>query len=115
MGDDSSKGLDDKVVKGPEKWFADYVKKSKAKRDKVNKIQQDMLFIDDMTQNIVINFLEDLKHEGFQIESKRMMGDIRFLTDVIKCIIMGEVGYKHPLREAVNKYIKDLEGNNDNS
>ena len=37
-----------------------------------------MLFIDDMTQNIVINFLEDLKHEGFQIESKRMMGDIRF-------------------------------------
>ena len=43
MGDDSSKGLDDKVVKGPEKWFADYVKKSKAKRDKVNKIQQDML------------------------------------------------------------------------
>ena len=115
MGDDSSKGLDDKVVKGPEKWFADSVKKSKAKRDKVNKIQQDMLFIDDMTQNIVINFLEDLKHEGFQIESKRMMGDIRFLTDVIKCIIMGEVGYKHPLRETVNKYIKDLEGSNDNS
>ena len=28
----------------------------KTKRDKVNKIQQDMLFIDDMTQNIVINF-----------------------------------------------------------
>ena len=38
-----------------------------------------------------------------------MMGDIRFLTDVIKWSLY-EVGYKHPLREAVNKYIKDSRG-----
>ena len=65
MGDDSSKGLDDKIVKGPDKWFADYVKKSKAKRDKVKKIQQDMLFIDDMAQNIVINFFRRFKTRRF--------------------------------------------------
>ena len=57
MGDDSSKGLDDKVVEMNLKNGSQTMLRSlKAKRDKVNKIQQDMLFIDDMTQNIVINF-----------------------------------------------------------
>ena len=53
-----------------------------------------MLFIDDMTQNIVINFLEDLKHEGFQIESKSDDSD----KDSNRCHKVyhykWEVGYK---------------------
>jgi|TARA_B100001769_G_C22062893_1_gene571778 hypothetical protein len=115
MGDDSTKGVDeDKIVQGPKKWFDTFQKLSKAKRTKIKKVQADMLIIEGLTENIVIEFIEHLKEEGFNIESPQMMGDIRFITECVKATIMREVGYKHPLRDAINKYVKDTEQNDNN-
>ncbi len=108
MGDDSTEGVDPaKIVKGPTKWFDSYQKISKAKRNKISKIQKDMLFMDQLTEDYLIEFMESLKEEGFNIESPEMLGDIRFITECVKATIMRELGYVHPLREAINKYVKD--------
>tara|TARA_B100000287_G_scaffold294648_1_gene277943 strand:+ start:93 stop:503 length:411 start_codon:yes stop_codon:yes gene_type:complete len=98
MADDDSKG---NVIKGPWKRV------KKVSRSQTEKVTQDMVFIDDVAENVMIPLIHGLAENGVEIKSDDFCREIGFLNEVVRAILFRHLGYKHDISELVS-YIMRL-------
>ena len=95
MADDSSEGVDN-VVKGPWKRVK-HVSKSQTQ-----KIQEDMHYIDELCESIVIPVIHSLAENGVDIKSDEFVRDIGFLNESVKATVCRSLGYPHPMQSMID-------------
>jgi endonuclease III len=93
MADDNIKGVDnDNVVKGP--W-----KRSKVvSQSQTDKLEQDMMFSDDVAETVMIPMIHNLAENGIDIKTSGFLQEVGFMNEVIKSMMYRHLGYKHPMQ-----------------
>ena len=79
MADDSSKG---NVIKGPWK------KAKRVSKTQTEKVQQDMVFIDDVAESVMIPLIHGLAENGCEIKSDEFCREIGFLNETVRAIFL---------------------------
>lgn len=95
MDDDSTEGLNN-VVKGP--WKS---KKIKALSKEAKQISENMIFIEDVTESIMIPLIHQLSENGVDIQNDDLVGEIGFLNEVVKSMLYRHLGYGHPMTKFI--------------
>ena len=97
MEDDNSKGVNkDNVVKGPWKRVK-LVSKSQTQ-----KITEDMLWIDELCESIVIPMIHRLAENGVDIKRDEFVREIGFVDEAIKASVCRSLEYPHPMQEMID-------------
>ena len=97
MADDDSKG---NVIKGPWK------RAKKVSRSQTEKVTQDMVFIDDVAENVMIPLIHGLAENGLDIKSDDFCREIGFLNEVVRAILFRHLGYKHDISDLIKSIMK---------
>ena len=95
MEDDTSSGVSN-VVKGP--W-------SRAKiidPNETDRVTEDMVFIDDVSESIMIPAIHNLAENGVDIKDGEFISEIGFLNEIIKSIMYRALSYQHPMHQLMN-------------
>tara|TARA_B100001057_G_scaffold282833_1_gene283232 strand:+ start:1188 stop:1583 length:396 start_codon:yes stop_codon:yes gene_type:complete len=92
MADDNSKG---NVIKGPWK------RAKKVSRSQTEKVTQDMVFIDDVAENVMIPLIHGLAENGVDIKHDDFCREIGFLNEVVRAIMFRHLGYKHDVANII--------------
>ena len=90
MANDSTKGVNN-VIKGP--W-------SKAKiitKSQTDKIADDMVFVDDVAESVMIPMIHGLSENGLDIKSDKFVQEVGFMNEVVKSLVFRHLGYGHPM------------------
>jgi len=98
MEDDSSKrGM---VIKGP--W-----KDSKVKQEVSEEIdvREDFKIIAEMHKVLLHQLIFTLKETGYDIESDEFVKESGFLGEVIRAILMRDMGYSNPMSKFINAVV----------
>ena len=98
MEDDSSKrGM---VIKGP--W-----KNSKVKQEVSEEIdvREDFKIIAEMHKVLLHQLIFTLKETGYDIESDEFVKESGFLGEVIRAILMRDMGYSNPMSKFINEVV----------
>ena len=98
MEDDSSKrGM---VIKGP--W-----KDSKVKQEVSEEIdvREDFKIIAEMHKVLLHQLIFTLKETGYDIESDEFVKESGFLGEVIRAILMRDMGYSNPMSKFINEVV----------
>ena len=91
MADNNSKGVNN-VIKGP--W-------SKAKiitKSQTDKIADDMVFVDDVAESVMIPMIHGLSENGVDIKTDELVQEVGFMNEVIKSMMYRHLGYQHPMQ-----------------
>ena len=99
MEDDTPSGISN-VVKGP--W-------SRAKvvdPYETDKLTEDMIFIDDVAESIMIPTIHNLAENGVDFKTGSFVGEIGFVNETIKSILYRTMGYKHDMTALVEMTMK---------
>ena len=89
MEDDNSKGV---VVKGP--WKSPKLKKVSVA---TKRLSEDMLFIEDVAESVMIPLIHSLSENGVDIQTDELVGEVGFLNEVVKSMLFRHLGYGHPM------------------
>ncbi len=108
MEDDSSKrGV---VIKGPWKKVVEQ------KIDKEIDVREDLKMIAEMHKVILHQVIFTLRETGFDIESDEFIKESGFIGEVIRGILMRNMGYSNPMSNFINqlwvlmkKTVKDMQ------
>ena len=98
MEDDTS--ITNNVVKGP--W-------SRAKvvsPQETDQLTDDMLFIDEVAESIMIPTIHNLAENGVEIKNEEFISEIGFLNEVIKSIMCRSMGYDHIMTDLISAIMK---------
>jgi len=98
MEDDSSKrGM---VIKGP--W-----KNSKVEQEVSEEIdvREDFKIIAEMHKVLLHQLIFTLKETGYDIESDEFVKESGFLGEVIRAILMRDMGYSNPMSKFINEVV----------
>ena len=98
MEDDSSKrGM---VIKGP--W-----KDSKVEQEVSEEIdvREDFKIIAEMHKVLLHQLIFTLKETGYDIESDEFVKESGFLGEVIRAILMRDMGYSNPMSKFINEVV----------
>jgi hypothetical protein len=96
--DDTSSGVSN--VKGP--W-------SRAKiidPNETDRVTEDMVFIDDVSESIMIPAIHNLAENGVDIKDGDFIAEIGFLNEVIKSIMYRSLNYQHPIHQLIDSMMK---------
>ena len=74
MGDDSTKGI---VIKGPWK------KVKRVDKAQTEKIHQDMVYVDDVAESVMIPMIHGLAENGVDIKSDKFITEVGFINESI--------------------------------
>ena len=99
MEDDTPSGISN-VVKGP--W-------SRAKvvdPYETDRLTDDMIFIDDVAESIMIPTIHNLAENGVDIKDGDFISEIGFLNEIIKSIMYRALNYQHPMHQLVDSVMK---------
>ena len=99
MEDDTSSGVSN-VVKGP--W-------SRAKvidPNETDRVTEDMVFIDDVSESIMIPAIHNLAENGVDIKDGDFIAEIGFLNEVIKSIMYRSLNYQHPIHQLIDSMMR---------
>ena len=88
------------VIKGP--WKRVKVV-SKSETDKVT---EDMVFIDEVAETIMIPTIHNLAENGVDIKDEEFLSEIGFLNELIKSIMYRVMGYQPPMTDLVGSVMK---------
>ena len=66
-------------------------------QDEVLRLQEDMAFADEMTQQIMIQLVHTMNENGFDIDRKSFIQSMGFVIECIKGSIYKEMNLKHPM------------------
>ena len=67
------------------------------------KIEDDMNFIEELTEKVMVQLIHTMSENQIDIGSKNFIRDVAFVTECIKCILFRELGYEHPLQNLIKK------------
>ena len=88
------------VVKGP--W-------SRAKvvnPSETDIFSDDMFFIDEVAENIMIQAIHNLSENGVDIKNSQFISEIGFLNEIIKSIMYRTLNYQHPMHQLSHSMMK---------
>jgi len=97
--DDTPSGISN-VVKGP--W-------SRAKvvdPYETDRLTDDMIFIDDVAESIMIPTIHNLAENGVDIKDGDFISEIGFLNEIIKSIMYRALNYQHPMHQLIDSVMK---------
>jgi len=97
--DDTPSGISN-VVKGP--WSRVKV----VNPLETDRLTEDMVFIDEVAESIMIPTIHNLAENGVDIKDKEFLSEIGFLNEIIKCIMFRTFDYAHPLSELISSVMK---------
>jgi len=98
MEDDSSKrGM---VIKGP--WKDNKVKQEVSEEIDV---REDFKIIAEMHKVLLHQLIFTLKETGYDIESDEFVKESGFLGEVIRAILMRDMGYSNPMSKFINEVV----------
>ena len=100
MEDDTPSGISN-VVKGP--WTRVKV----INPHETDRLTEDMVFIDDVAESIMIPTIHNLAENGADITDKDFLSEIGFLNEIIKCIMYRTFDYAHPMSELIGSLMKE--------
>ena len=92
MEDDSSKGIENNVVKGP--WKSPKLKKVSIE---TKKLAEDMMFIEDVAESVMIPLIHALSENGVDIQKDELVAEVGFMNEVVKSMLFRHLGYGHPM------------------
>ena len=109
MEDDSSKrGV---VIKGP--WKGNKVEEKKLQGEELD-IREDFKMIAEMHKVLLHQLIFTMQETGYDIESDEFVKESGFLGEVIRAILMRDMGYNNPMSKfidaVVNLDIKEGKG-----
>ena len=99
MADDSSKG---NVIKGPWK------KVKRISKSQTEKMHQDMVYVDDVAESVMIPMIHGLSENGVNIKSDNFITEVGFINESIRALLFRHLGYKHPMSDFI-KHIMTLQ------
>ena len=85
------------VIKGP--W-----KRVKViSPEETDRLTEDMIFIDDVAESIMIPTIHNLSENGVEIKDEEFISEIGFLNEIIKSIMCRSMGYNHAMSILISK------------
>ena len=98
MEDDTSST--NNVIKGP--WRRVKV----VSQEETDQITDDMMFIDEVAESIMIPTIHNLAENGVEIKDEEFISEIGFLNEVIKSIMCRSMGYDHVMSTLISSMMK---------
>ena len=99
MADDNTKG---NVIKGPWK------KVKRISKSQTEKMHQDMVYVDDVAESVMIPMIHGLSENGVNIKSDNFITEVGFINESIRALLFRHLGYKHPMSDFI-KHIMTLQ------
>ena len=98
MEDDTSSV--NNVVRGP--WSRVKV----VSPQETDQLTDDMLFIDEVAESIMIPTIHNLAENGVEIKNEEFISEIGFLNEIIKSIMCRSMGYDHIMTDLISSIMK---------
>ena len=93
MADDNDKGI---VLQGP--W-----KRAKTvKKSQTEKITNDMAFVEDVAESVMIPMIHGLGENGVDMKSDEFVKEVGFINEVIRTMLFRTMNYPHPMSTLVD-------------
>ena len=92
MANDSTKGLNDNIIKGPWKRV------KSVNMAQTQKLSEDMMFCDDVAESVMIPMIHNLAENGVDIKTDALVQEVGFMNEVIKSMMYRHLGYQHPMQ-----------------
>jgi len=100
MEDDSSKrGV---VIKGP--WGDVVVENNKSLQKELN-VKEDFKMISEMHKVLLHQLIFTMQETGYDIESDEFVKESGFLGEVIRAILMRDMGYNNPMSQFIDAVV----------
>ena len=91
-GPNGNEPVENNIIKGP--WKS---KRVKVPDNSVFELQQDMLFAEELCENVMVQVIYTLGENGIDIGDKDFLQDIAFVIEALKSTLYREMDMPHPL------------------
>ena len=89
------------VIQGP--WKVKSSKKVVMPEHDLFEKQQDMAFIEELSESVMVQMIYTLGENGIEINSKEFLRDIAFVIESLKSTLYREVGLPHPITKIISE------------
>ena len=90
--------MNDNVIKGP--W-----KDQGQHKEEQKKISEDMSFIENMTETVMVQFIHTMNENDIDIKDENFSLEIGFINESIKSMLHRELGYPHPMTRFIQSIV----------
>ena len=104
--------MTDNVIKFPTKFKGN--KFPKIVNVNPNQAQEDLDFADNLAEGLMIGLIHNIGENGIDIKSKKFVGDMSFVNEVIRGMLYRDVGFKHPIQDFIDDIVQ-TQVNKDNT
>ena len=88
-----SENASNNIIQGP--WKK--IKKVKIPENRISDIQEEMGFIEELSESAIVQMVYTLGDNGVNIGTKDFFQNIAFIVESLKCTLYEEKGWFHPL------------------
>ena len=93
------------IIQGP--W-----KPNKKNSEVKKKIEEDMSFIDELTEKVMVQFIHTMSENQIDIQSKDFSVEIGFINESVKSMLYREFGYPHPVTRMIQTVVSIVSDDN---
>jgi len=68
-------------------------------------VQDNLAFIDDLTQQLMISMIHQMGENGIDVSEKSFIRDMALIIEMIKSTLHRDMGYKHPLQAFTQTFV----------
>lgn len=86
------------VIQGP--W-----KPNKKNSEAKKKVDEDMNFIEELTERIMVQLIHTMNENQIDIKNKHFSQEIGFLNETVKSMLYREFGYPHPVTRMIQTVV----------
>ena len=88
-----SENASNNIIQGP--WKK--IKKVKIPENRISDIQEEMAFIEELSESAIVQMVYTLGDNGVNVGTKDFFQNIAFLVESLKCTLYKDKGWFHPL------------------
>jgi len=100
----------DNIVVGP--WDGSTKKSLPKTLTEKDKIQQDMLHIDELSESVMIQMIHTLAEKGIDITDQEFIRSIGFIDECVKSVLYKDMEYEHPLSGLIKYIVEAIKSKN---
>ena len=68
-------------------------------------VQDNLAFIDDLTQELMVSMIHQMGENGIDVSEKSFIRDMALIIEMIKSTLYRDMGYKHPLQAFTQTFV----------
>ena len=68
-------------------------------------VQDNLAFIDDLTQEFMVSMIHQMGENGIDVSEKSFIRDMALIIEMIKSTLYRDMGYKHPLQAFTQTFV----------